>query len=387
MYKKILWVCIVWTFALQAAEGLYLTYPKDPSSSMAIHWFESEKNGLGQIAYKTKDGELWQHADCEQKAFGCDFIKSSVLEGLLPDTEYVFQWPDKEHVCCFKTLPKTLLKPISIAIGGDAYQQYKPFHKMNEQVASKSPDFVILGGDIAYANTGNPYKRWKEFFCEWHKAMISSEGRIIPLVACVGNHDTSKKGTLFLQLFPYLQQGSYGTLEVAKDTLFVLLDTQHIAKVQGGQQVWLKNVLEEKKDFHRKFAVYHIAAYPSTYSYNDKVPRLIRSYWCPLFEEYGITACFENHNHAYKRTYPIRAGKIDPKGIVYIGDGAWSVSPRKIRKNLWYLQEKKSSQYVCLLTLSNAEIAMKMIDAEGQLLDELKITAAQVLSKFPENID
>jgi len=34
----------------------------------------------------------------------------------------------------------------------------------------------------------------------------------------------------------------------------------------------------------------------------------------------------ENHVHSFKRTYPIKQGKINTEeGIVYIGDGSWAV--------------------------------------------------------------
>ena len=32
---------------------------------------------------------------------------------------------------------------------------------------------------------------------------------------------------------------------------------------------------------------------------------------------------FENHIHGFKRTKPLRGGKVVDKGTVYIGDGSW----------------------------------------------------------------
>lgn len=43
----------------------------------------------------------------------------------------------------------------------------------------------------------------------------------------------------------------------------------------------------------------------------------------PLFEEYELTAAFENHDHTYKRTHRIRDGWWIPRGVLYLGDGAW----------------------------------------------------------------
>jgi hypothetical protein len=62
---------------------------------------------------------------------------------------------------------------------------------------------------------------------------------------------------------------------------------------------------------------------------SGKINHLIREHWCPLFDEYGVQLAFEHHDHAYKRTYPIRKGTVDPRGVVYLGDGAWGVTVRK----------------------------------------------------------
>ena len=38
-----------------------------------------------------------------------------------------------------------------------------------------------------------------------------------------------------------------------------------------------------------------------------------------------VDAVFENDHHTYKRTFPIRAGKVDHEnGILYLGDGTFS---------------------------------------------------------------
>ena len=34
--------------------------------------------------------------------------------------------------------------------------------------------------------------------------------------------------------------------------------------------------------------------------------RNIKDHWITLFEQHGVRLAFENHDHAYKRTYPIR---------------------------------------------------------------------------------
>ena len=361
---------------LFSSECIYLTYPGDPSHSMAIHWLETKALKNSKVTYKSLESDSWSSGPINSSEFGDYILMRSVLNNLEPDTDYEFYLDEETLHHRFRTLPKCLDRPLRIAIGGDAYKELSRYKKTNLQVAGLSPDFVILGGDIAYANKGNEVTRWRTFFLEWQKTMRTKEGRMIPLMAAVGNHEISSglfkkkdKRNFFLDLFPYLEKGSYGTLDVAGKLSFFLLDTGHISPINGEQVTWLKDRLEKKEERY-KIAVYHEGAYPSVYSYKGKGPTLIRNSWSPLFEEYGVLAAFENHNHAFKRTYPIKGEKVDPRGVTYIGAGCWSVSPRKTKKNLWYIDVAKTVSCFSMLTLSKEGVDIESINNKGVVFDK-----------------
>src|SRR6202034_3243463 len=118
------------------------------------------------------------------------------LEGLSPDTEYSFQIPADPALYKFRTAPQTLLRPFRFVIGGDAYQSKEDFRKMNPAIVHKNPLFAVIGGDIAYAISSNPFRlrstsrnRWFSFLREWKEQMILPDGQVIPLVLVAGNHD------------------------------------------------------------------------------------------------------------------------------------------------------------------------------------------------------
>ncbi len=117
-------------------------------------------------------------------------------------------------------------------------------------------------------------------------------------------------------------------------------------------------------------AAYHIGAYPSVYSYKGSTPKKIRSEWSPLFERYRLNAAFEHHNHAYKRTFPMKDGKIDPEGVIYMGDGSWGISPRKPKK-MWYLDIAERTNAVCLITLNSEKSTIQGINLKGQVIDSV----------------
>ena len=103
------------------------------------------------------------------------------LDDLQPNTDYEFQIAEQGNIYKFRTLPQTLARPVHIVMGGDAYFSFDLFHAMNTQIAALAPDFVVVGGDIAYSNglgsffMGQKYalNRWLTFFKEWHKSMIT----------------------------------------------------------------------------------------------------------------------------------------------------------------------------------------------------------------------
>ena len=75
-----------------------------------------------------------------------------------------------------------------------------------------------------------------------------------------------------------------------------------------------------------KFAVYHHPAYSSAPSRDNKD---IREHWVPLFEQHQLDLVCEADGHNIKRTVPIRNGKRDPTGVVYIGEGGLGVPQRQ----------------------------------------------------------
>ena len=96
----------------------------------------------------------------------------------------------------------------------------------------------------------------------------------------------------------------------------------------GEQTTYLENVMDSTEVISRnvKFIVYHVPLYSSTGQWNTNRKALEgQKNWVPLFDKYNVTAAFENHVHAFKRTEPMVASKYDSSGTVYLGDGLWGV--------------------------------------------------------------
>ena len=83
--------------------------------------------------------------------------------------------------------PKTTQKT-KFAIGGDVGSTGEKITRLFRAAASKDPFFIVIGGDLAYAN-GVETEKWRGFLSLWRENMIAPGNRIIPLFACIGNHE------------------------------------------------------------------------------------------------------------------------------------------------------------------------------------------------------
>lgn len=104
----------------------------------------------------------------------------------------------------------------------------------------------------------------------------------------------------------------------------------------------------------------------------------VRENWLPIFEARGVKVAFENHDHTYTRTPPIRGEKLDPTGIVFLGDGAWGVEPRPVHSvaETWYLQKAEPRRHVMIVEVLESTLEGRVYDQNGELFDRWSVPAS-----------
>jgi hypothetical protein len=360
----------------------------DPSTTMTVQWQTVDKKPRSEVAYREVGQQTWLIAEgIYGRVPKANLLVHTVeLQGLKPGGDYEFRLVGKKGQYRFRTLPDKLQRPVRFVVGGDAYFYLATLHKMNAEIAAADPDFVVVGGDIAYTNAtravfkgkGWEIKRWRTFLKEWKDQMVTSDGRMIPILPVLGNHDIKAAALtrkdqhfLFYHLFAMPEWGiPFRVFDAGNYLSLFLLDTGHSYHIEGMQTKWLEDRLATRENIAYKMAAYHIGAYPSVYPFKGRTPRLIRSEWAPLFERYHLNVAFEHHNHAYKRTHRLKEGKIDPDGVIYMGDGSWGVSPRK-PKRLWYLDAAAQKNAVCLVTLEPGQSRVEALAIDGSVIDSV----------------
>ncbi len=391
--------------------GLMLTWQQDPTTTMTIDWHTHDYDGTVAVEYKKVGDSQWMSKTAEKRPFPFSewVINRAELTGLEAGTEYRFRFHEDSGYRKFRTMPENANEPIRFATGGDVRHTRHMMELTNRQAAAYKPDFIVWGGDLAYADgLEERLYRWHEYLEVMMNTLITNEKRVIPVLAGIGNHevrgyhysnddhetregippytqtDESRRqiAPYYFDLFAFPGQPGYGVLDFGEYMSIILLDTEHANPIEGEQTEWLESVLEERKGIPHIFPNYHIPAWPSVREPDGSNPKLIRENWIPLFQEAGVRVAFENHDHAYKRTYPLRDGEINPNGIVYIGDGAWGVYTRPIGggddpdfwayhgKNPWYLKRASDERHFIIGTIHGPHQHFLMVNEDGVIIDE-----------------
>lgn len=301
------------------------------------------------------------------------------LAGLEPDTAYELRVEGDATWHRFRTAPAVLDRPLVFAEGGDIGTE-PVVVRLHQTAAAWDPLFGLVGGDLAYAD-GKHADRWQHYLRDWHTHMRGPDGRLIPMVVTIGNHEVQggfawnrlDKAPLYYSLFDaQFPEGSFATLDFGDYLSLVMLDTHTVPVEQ--QTEWLTSALDARRDMPHVFPLYHVPAYPSVRKEDEgergKARAAMRAQWVPLFERFGVAVVFEHDDHAYKRTHPLRGGAAAEDGVVYLGDGNWGRGLRDVDATRPYLAKAMRCYNVIRVTLDGPAARFEAFDESGLRLDE-----------------
>jgi hypothetical protein len=327
---SLLLASLVWSSPGLAAHGRYrLTWRDDPATTMVIGWeqvggedprvyWDTVDHGASPAAYpqsRSPDRVV------DERGMSNHFVR---LTGLTPDTAYYFVVADSSGSSArywFKAAPDKMV-PFTAIAGGDSRNNREPRRRGNETVAKLRPLFVLFGGD--YTDSNNDVQ-WQEWFDDW-QSTTSPDGRMYPLVAARGNHDSN---AVIEHLWDSPNAGVYFGLSVAGGLgRFYTLNSEIAAG--GDQAAWLGgDMIGHRCDVFR-MAHYHrpMRAHTSGKAEGDD----LYDAWAQLFHDEGMDLVLECDSHTVKRTWPVRPAtdgadegflRDDARGTVYIGEGCW----------------------------------------------------------------
>jgi hypothetical protein len=252
--------------------------------------------------------------------------------------------------------------------------------------SQQDPLFMSVGGDLAYGN-GHDVTREIAFWQQWREVARAPDGRIIPFVAGIGNHEVRggyvQEGATFAQMkerapFFYALFGELYRKEepVALDfgdyLSLLLMDSGHILPIPS-QTAWLKKNLEMRKSVPWVFASWHVPAFPSFRSWRGQKEIVqSREEWVPVLEASEVTAVFNHHEHNLQRVET--EGKAGRK-IPFLGNGALGVEarPQQCPESKKLSKAFSQSDYVNVVQLRADGVTVRSLGPNGEELDRLEL--------------
>ncbi len=374
--------------------AVYLTWQGDPSQTITVQWISRAEDHRTDLVQYRLGGNRWHEQTGTHRAMPGDeehVIHQTKLEYLESDARYTLRLGVDGAFFTFRTMPKRLTRPVRFAVGGDVYRNEQWFGRICEQLAERDLDFIVLGGDIAGgAGKLSNAHLWLKFLSQWTEhTTVKGSRRLIPMIPVMGNHEVANGGfhckpedaPFFNALFAYPGLPAYGVIDFGDYMSLLTLNSGHIHPIDGEQKQWLDKTLAERKQRTHLFAAYHVPAFPAARPYSLGSSKQIRKHWVPIFEEHGVDAAFEHHEHCFKRTQPIKNGEIDEYGVLYFGNGGCSEREGRIPAppgdwltgGRWYLAKSGRRNHFHLVTLDGDVRSHEAIDVTGHAFDTVHV--------------
>lgn len=377
-------------------DTLFLTWFRDPTTTMVVQWVGSATpNDSLTLWYRPRGADVWSPGPgFSRKPFPVIeswlgplqptglLVHRAELTKLTPGTEYEFTIDRQSPVYRFRTMPAKATDAFHFISGGDCGVNAHAVAN-NKVAAAQDPMFALIGGDLGYDNGVSGHTAVR-FLRNYSSTMVDSQGRLIPMVTCLGNHEvrggfgkTLKEATFFTPLFNGLySERSYAALDFGDYLSLVLTDTGHCAPIAGEQTAWLAKALADRAGRPHLIPVGHVPCYPSYRPPTGEKGKTgtgeeQRKHWVPLYEKHQADVVLEHHDHTFKRTRPLTGGTVDEAtGIVYLGDGSWgrlrAANPAERRP---YLAELSSSYHLTLHRLEGEQRFHLALGETGKVLD------------------
>ncbi len=365
-------------------DTLFLTWQRDPTTTITATWVgedlpdEQAEVRVAKATAEGGDGKDWIRAKPVRVPYPVSglFVYRAEATGLEPGQQYRLRIGPGKDSLRFQTMPAKATDSFQFVSGGDSGSGSNA-RASNLLAAKQNPMFVLMGGDIAYEITGSGVKPKANlrFLKHYREDMVDAEQRLIPIVPAIGNHEVTKiNGQRVAPFFVPLYGGlfaerTFATLDFGDYLSLVLLDTGHLAPIAGEQTAWLDRQLAERSGRPHLIVAQHVPSYPS-YRAFETTGQHSRENWVPLFERHNVDIVLEHHDHTFKRTHPLKDGRIDKEGLVFLGDGSWGAL-RSLRdvESRPYLAAAASNYHVTLHRLEGAQRFHMALTDQGRVVD------------------
>jgi len=315
-----------------------------------------------------------------------DRLQVLTLSGLKPDTPYFYRVTSiagDERIdsgpLTFRTMPEAGA-PITFSVIGDTEARPHVNDQVAKQIWGERPHFNVIVGDLTDGGRNNNRFEWThEYFLG-----VNQVASRIPFIAAPGNGESD---LVWYQHYHNLPNGEYYYSYRVGDIEFFMLDSnmghhdQNRPGFRAKQKAWLEQALK-KSTAKWKFAGHHHPVYSSDENdygdtYKEKSANgdvRVRDDFLELYEKYGVDMVFFGHLHSYERTWPIKNGRVDRNGVVYVqtGGAGGNLEAASPTRN-WFTKRVYSGHHYVLVHVEGDTLELVSVDTEGRERDRYEL--------------
>jgi hypothetical protein len=273
----------------------------------------------------------------------------------------------------FKTAPANPTH-LRFVVGGDSRDNPSERDKVSEAMRVFNPSFVLYLGDAV--NDGSSQNLWDEWFASMDSKWVDSNGYMIPIIPCLGNHEGN--ATNWFQQFALPGNEQWYSLDWGNDIHIVVLNAENT--LSGDQQTWLHNDLESHKNVLWKFVVMHEPPFSSVINYSNTD---VRQCWVPEFDRYHVNIIFSGDAHCYERSKPINYTKsssspqpLYSNASMYVVSGGWGAPLYAVGNNWWTAYSSSVYSFVLVDVFPNGALNLQAKDDSGLTFDNVTLPAS-----------
>ena len=392
--------------AESGAEIVFACPGADASREAVVTWHSQSPSC--SLSYAAADGaRKVLKARCEKTDTPVEYTGSGKywrytarLENLRPGTEYAYKirtGAETTNPRRFKTAPRS--GDTSFLWIGDIHSTKSSPGKMEcvqslvdaaeRMAAPRGFDFILSTGDIV--KRGKVYSCWKQ----WTESKAAMKYLFATICGNKEYYGDSGKARLhnrwFLGAISNPANGAPGLEStcwfIHGDILFIGLDTlASEAREQKGvhgsaafpaQREWLERTVAAQKGKFKYLVVFQHYPYfkkdgPCGYGDYGK--------WRDTFDKCGVDFALSGDSHSYVRSRPLRGGKENPDGTVYMvcPEIDARFHPPAIEKGegtVAAFDSKSASYGACLFTVRGDTLSMRYFGTDGTVYDSASVKA------------
>jgi len=325
-----------------------ISFGARPSAGLVWAWRTRENVGRSVVHVRKAGGAATREVRGDSESVTLpDLLNDPVMrrhtakaDGLEPATAYEYTVGDGSAEgttpwATVRTAPAGSAD-VSLLYMGDPQCGLEGWGKLLAEAHRRRPDAsaLLIAGDLV--DRGNERTNWDHFFLR--AAGVFEE---VPVMPCVGNHEYLDRGPWLYRAFFSLPGNGPAGVDAdlvysfeAGDAFVAVLDSTLAVTdpAQAERQAeWLDARLTETRRTW-KLVMFHHPVYASHPTREN--PSLLHA-WAPVFDRHHVDLVLQGHDHAYLRTYPMRADRrvgSPAEGTVYVvsvsGDKFCDVDPR-----------------------------------------------------------